>query len=166
MSTTSTDTSYFDPPTDSLTSLCLLGSTPEFLVPAQWSNKQISKYYDFAQGYFSNKQFREAYYILETLTTPPKPKVGDLADEIHAGQSPIATAKPSLRVKVWILYFKLLDAVIGSGPNEGVSDFGPDKWSQITSKAVDSSIWELVLQNGYGGLHANMEAEVVWHLYG
>jgi len=159
MSTTSTDTAYYNPSESNLTS-----SLHSLLEPTQLSKKKISREYDLAQGYFSSKQFREAYDTLEALISPPKPKGGDAEDEASTGKPPIATAKSSLRVKVWVLYFKLLDALIGSGPNEGVVEFGRDKWREITSSVLDSTIWNQVLQDGYGGTLANVEAEVVWDL--
>lgn len=159
MSTTSTDTAYYNP-----AEATLISSLDSVLEPTQWSKKQISKEYDLAQGYFSSKQFREAYDILEALISPPKPKPGDVEDETFADKSPIANAKSSLRVKVWVLYFRLLDALIASEPNEGVAEFGRDKWRQITSKVLDSTIWQQVLQDGYGGILADVEAEVVWDL--
>jgi len=159
MSTTSIDTAYYNPPEVTLTS-----SLDSLREPTQWSKKQISQDYDLAQGYFSSKQFREAYDILEALISPPKPKASDVEDEAFTDKTPIATAKSSLRVKVWVLYFKLLDALIGSGPNEGVAEFGRDKWRQITSRVSESTIWKQVLQDGYGGILANVEAEVVWDL--
>jgi len=159
MSTTSTDTAYYDPSGATLTS-----SLDSLLQPAHSSNKQISKDYDLAQGYFSSKQFREAYDILETLISLPKPKAGDVEDSALAGKSPVTTAKSSLRVKVWVLYLKLLDALIGSGSNERVAEFGRATWREITSRVQDSTIWKQVLQDGYGGILANVEAEVVWKL--
>lgn len=159
MSTTSTDTAYYNPAEATLTSSLdwLPGAT-------QWSKKQISKDYDLAQGYFSSKQFREAYDILEALISTPKPEAGDVEDEASTGKSPIATAKSSLRIKVWTLYFKLVDALIVSGPNECVAEFGRDKWRQITSRVLDSTIWKQVLQDGYGGILANVDAGVVGDL--
>ncbi len=159
MSTTSIDTAYYNPPEATLTS-----SLDSLLEPTPWSKKQISNDYDLAQGYFSSKQFREAYDILEALISPPTPKAGLVEDEAFTDRSPIATAKSSLRVKVWVLYFKLLDAIIGSGPNEGVAEFGRDKWRQITTRVLGSTIWKQVLQGGYGGKLADVEAEVVWDL--
>ena len=163
MSTTSIDTAYFNPLEDSVTSSGLLGSADGSVGPTQLSNKQISRDYDIAQSNFSNKQFQEAHQVLETLISPTSSN-GDTVNEKRAQKAPITAAKSSLRVKTWVLYFKLLDAVIGLGPNEGVEDLALSTQKNLKSKVVDSSIWEQVLQDGYGGTHCNVEAEVVWHL--
>lgn len=160
MSTTSTDTTFLNPPEATFTSS--LDSLPR---SALWSNKQLSKDYDLAQRYFSSKQFGEAYHILEPLISLPKSKARQSDDdEEHSQTSLIAEAKSSLRVKVWVLYFKLLDALIALGRSEGAAEFGRDNWRRFTSKVLDSTIWEQVLGDGYIGCFANVEAEVVWHL--
>lgn len=165
MSTTSIDTAVLNPIESSVASSDLLGSVYGSVAPAHWGNKQISKYYDLAQASFSNRQFQEAYQTLETLISPISSGPYDLIDGRLAKPSPIITAKSSLRVKIWVLYFKLLDAIIGLSPDENVEGIAPKERYQLIFQVKNGTIWDRILQDGYGGVHARVEAEVAWHLY-
>ncbi|KAI4167101.1 MAG: hypothetical protein LQ343_007463 [Gyalolechia ehrenbergii] len=162
MSVTSTDTVIAAPIGRSIQSL---GSSYGTLSPPRQKNSRISKVYKQASASFLTRDFAEAFAFLQTILTPPEHSVDDFkADEPPEQEAPIATANRSLRIKVWSFYLTLLDAIIELGPEEGKAATGSKKWREISSKARDGSIWDEVVQIGYGGIEGNMDADVVANL--
>lgn len=153
MSTTSTDTTRF------------LGSSIETLAPSPNTNSHTSKTYKQARDLFLTRRLPEAYSTIESLVTVPLASGEDQNDDEQHNIAPIAKASRSQRIKVWSLYLTLLNAIHELGPEEGKVQFGSKKWKTMTSRAWDGSIWDEVVQNGYGGLEGSVDADVVINLY-
>lgn len=50
------------------------------------------------------------------------------------------------------------------GPDDGKSAFGSKEWRAIVAKVRDGTVWEDVIQKGYGGSEGNVDADVVINL--
>ncbi|KAL8789023.1 MAG: hypothetical protein Q9195_007043 [Heterodermia aff. obscurata] len=163
MSTTSTDTAIYNPKDDLLSTSRFLGSSIESLSPSRNVTSRTSKTYKQARDLFLTRRLPEAYSAIQSLVNVPA--VSDESPESDDPRvAPIATASRGQRIKVWSLYLTLLNAINELGPQEGEAQFGNKEWSRLTSKASDSSIWSEVVQNGYGGVEGNLDADVVVNL--
>ena len=78
--------------------------------------------------------------------------------------APIARTDKRWRVKLWSFYLTLLNAVAELGPEEGKAVFGKQQWKSLVAKAENGTIWEEVVNTGYGGIEARVDAEVVINL--
>lgn len=164
MSVTSTETTVFDPKGDALSTSRFLGSSIETLSPSRNNNSQISKTYKQARDLFLTRRLPEAYSTIESLVTTPASSDDDAKDENDPELAPIAKASRSQRVKVWSFYLTLLNAIHELGPEEGKAQFGSQEWRRLTTKAWNGSIWDEVVNIGYGGLEGNVDADVVINL--
>ncbi|KAL8832615.1 MAG: hypothetical protein Q9170_004815 [Blastenia crenularia] len=159
MSVTSTDTVIAAPFNNSIQSL---GSS---LSPPRQKNSQISKIYKQASTSFLTRDFAEAFVSLEPAFTSSKLLEGDvLAEGRNEREALVATASSSLRIKIWSLYLTLLNAIIELGPEEGKATVGNKKWREIAANVRDGSIWDEIVQIGYGGVEGNVDADVVSNL--
>lgn len=162
MSVTSTDTVVAAPNKESIR---FLGSSIDSLSPPRQKHSHISNIYKEASALFLTRRLAEAYWNLQPILTLPEP-----SDELPTNEdederaAPIATANRSLRVKVWSLYLTLLDAIIQLGPEQGRQALGSKQWHEITAKARDGTVWDEVVQMGYGGIEGNVDADVVTNL--
>lgn len=163
MSVTSTDTVIAAPLSKSIHSLgSSLGS-----LPLRQKSSRIREVYKQASTCFLQRDFADAYATIVTLLTAPEQLEDDIvAQEETEKLAPIATANRSSRIKVWSLYVTLLNAIIDLGPEEGKTAVGIKQWREIAAKARDGSIWDEVVQIGYGGIEGNVDADVVFNLYG
>ncbi|KAL8719207.1 MAG: hypothetical protein Q9225_003761 [Loekoesia sp. 1 TL-2023] len=162
MSVTSTDTVIAAPLSNTIQSL---GSGFSTLSPPRQKSSQISKIYKQASASFLTRDFAEAFATLEPILTAPIPSEDDVPTEDETErEAPIAAANRSLRVKIWSLYLTLLNAIIELGPEEGKAAVGSKKWREVAAKARDGSIWDEVVQIGYGGIEGNVDADVVSNL--
>lgn len=128
------------------------------------ANSQISKTYKQASTLFLTRRLSESYSTLTPLITAPSTSEEISADEGALKPAPIANASRSTRIKVWSLYLTLLNSIIELGPEVGKIEFGIDVWRDILGKARDGTIWEEVVQVGYGGVEGDVDAEVVSNL--
>ncbi len=163
MSVTSTDTIIVAPAKESIR---FLGSSIDSLSPPRQRNSHISNVYKEASTLFLTRRLAEAHSTFEPLLTVPEPSDdvpgdGEGDDERTA---PIATASRSLRVKVWSLYLTLLNAIIQLGSEEGKQALGSKQWNEINAKARDGTVWDDVVQIGYGGIEGNVDADVITNL--
>ncbi|KAL8925211.1 MAG: hypothetical protein Q9172_002316 [Xanthocarpia lactea] len=162
MSVTSTDTVIAASTRDSIG---FLGSSIDSLSPPRQRNSHISVVYKEASTLFLTRRLAEAYATLDPILARPGPVVDNADDEDDDEPiAPIATASRSLRVKVWSLYLTLLNAIIDLGPEQGKEVLGSQKWHEIATKARDGTIWDEVVQIGYGGTEGNVDADVVTNL--
>ena len=162
MSVTSTDTVIATSTKDSIE---FLGSSINSLSPPRQRNSHISVVYKEASTLFLTRRLAEAYATLVPVLARPTPVVDDADDEDDdEPTAPIATASRSLRVKVWSLYLTLLNAIIDLGPEQGKQVLGSQKWHEIATKVRDGTIWNEVVQIGYGGIEGNVDADVVTNL--
>lgn len=124
---------------------------------------QRSKIYKQASTFYLTCRFLEAWVLLESLTTVPKSLDGS-SQEDTVNVAPIRNASRNTRIKVWSLYLTLLNAIIELGPEDGKLAFGGKEWRAIRAKTEDGTIWEDVVQAGYGGNEGDVDADVVINL--
>lgn len=128
------------------------------------ANSQISKTYKQASTLFLTRRLPESFSTLKPLITVPSPPEDVSSDDSALEPAPIANASRSTRIKVWSLYLTLLNSIIELGPEVGKDEFGGDVWRGMVGKARDGTIWEEVVQVGYGGVEGDVDAEVVSNL--
>lgn len=161
MSETSTETVLAGSFTDSLSQSTSLAFSIGSL-SSQRRNAQISKSYKHASSLFLTRRLTEALSAIEPLINTPS--VDDHATDDESPTAPIVDASRSLRIKVWSLYLTLLNSIIELGPEDGKAAFGSQVWKNIRDRARDGSIWDEVVQVGYGGIEERVDADVVINL--
>ena len=124
------------------------------------ATSRSSKIYKQASALYLTRRFPEALSTLEPLITAPKISDGSS----HEDTAPMRNASRNTRIKTWSLYLTLLNAIIELGPEDGKLTFGDQEWRAIRAKAEDGAIWEEVVQNGYGGIEGDVDADVVVNL--
>ena len=128
---------------------------------------EISRIYNEASALYLTRRLAEALHILSPIVTE-KHTEDDEAEQQQssANEAPlIATASHKLRVKVWCFYLTLLNAIAELGDETGQEVFGKKEWNAITAPTRDGSIWDQVVNIGYGGVEGNVDIEVVNNLY-
>jgi hypothetical protein len=144
--------------------------TSSFSSTQRSPSSTIAKTYRQAANLFLTRRLPEALSTLEPLVSVPPPEDDhDMLDRLANGDSeprlaPIAAAPRGVRLKVWILYVTLLNAVVELGSEEGKHAFGSARWKALVAKARDGTIWEDVVQIGYSGVEGNVDADVVVNL--
>jgi len=154
---TATMPPYLD---EHLSSSGLLSSSVASLSSSRHQASQIAKTYRQAAQLFLTRRLPEALSTIEPVITP------DTSEQNgnHPAVAPIAAASRGTRIKVWGFYLTFLNAVVELGPEEGKHAFGSTKWKQLVHKARDGAVWEEVVQDGYGGIEGNVDADVVINL--
>lgn len=157
---------------DSLNSQYLSNSLSS-LHHSRSTNSLIVRSYKQASQLYLTKRFNEALETIEPIIGPQQTNGygehtnghanGHANGEAH-GPAPIAQSSRTTRTKVWNFYLALLHEIIGLGHEEGRQIFGSAEWKQLASKARDGSIWEEVVQRGYGGSEGEVDADVVNNL--
>lgn len=113
----------------------------------------IAQIYKEASELYLTRRIADSLETLQPLLHP------------RDGSAPIATASRGARIKVWSLYISILNEVVEMGQAEGKTAFGTAaKWKQLASKARDGSIWQDVVDIGYGGAESSVDADVVTNL--
>lgn len=137
----------------------LLGST------TRRENSRITKEaYKQASSLFLTRRLAEALSILQPVILPPLADPADGESEVGPEPAIISNASRNVRIKIWSLYLTLLNAIVELGPEDGKVSFGGKIWKDIVNKVQDGSIWEEVVQVGYGGFEGNVDDEVVINL--
>jgi hypothetical protein len=142
-----------------------LSSSVPSLSSSRSQASQIAKTYRQAANLFLTRRLPEALSTIEPIITP-QPHDEDFGNGDHQSTTlaPIALASRSSRIKVWVFWLTFLSAVVELGPEEGKHAFGTNKWKMLVSKARDGTVWEDIIQYGYGGMEGNVDAEVVVNL--
>ena len=156
-----TSTALVDPTEEALSSSRLLGSSLGSLSLPRKAPSGISKVYKQASDLFLTRRFQEALVTIEPLITAPKPQLETSDDENETKPAPVALASRGTRIKVWSFYLNLLNEIAELGPEDGKAAFGNKEWKSLVAKAQDGSVWEEVVNIGYGGNEANVDADVV-----
>ena len=164
MGSTITDVTLTETAGELLSSSQLLSSSIGSLSSSRHSNSLVSKTCKHASNLFLTRRLPEALSTLEPILTAPRSADRALEDDEPPERAPIASASRSYRIKVWCLYLTLLNAILELGPEEGKSNFGIREWKDMVAKVRDGSIWEEIVQTGYGGIEGNVDAEVVINL--
>lgn len=157
-------TALVDPTEEALSTSQLLGSSLGSISSPRKAKSEISKLYRQAEHLFLTRRFPEALSVIEPLITVPQPQDGTYDDEATADGAPIARASQKSRIKVWSFYLTLLNAVAELGPENGKIEFGGREWRDLVAKARDGTIWDEVVNIGYGGIEGSVDADVVFNL--
>ncbi|KAI4605540.1 hypothetical protein J4E81_006821 [Alternaria sp. BMP 2799] len=136
-----------------------LSSSISSLSTSRQQSSQIAKAYRQAAQLFLTRRLPEALSTIEPIITPPPIDAADVV-----GHAPVATASRGTRVKVWSFYLTFLNAVVELGAEEGKHAFGSTRWKQLVSQCRDGSIWDHVVRDGYAGVEADVDADVVVNL--
>lgn len=120
------------------------------------STPSISKTYKLASELFLTRRLHESYTLITSLTDP--------TSTTEPASLSLASARPSLHAKVWVLYLCLLNAIIDLGSTEGSQTFGGVQYRAIVEQVRDGDVWENVVQRGYDGDLGSAEASVVFNL--
>ena len=154
-------TALVDPTEEALSSSRLLGSSLGSLSSPRKAPSGISKVYKQASDLFLTRRFQEALVTIEPLITAPKPQQETSDDENEIKLAPVALASRGSRIKVWSFYLNLLNEIAELGADELKAAFGNKEWKSLVAKAQDGSVWEEVVNIGYGGNEGNVDADVV-----
>jgi hypothetical protein len=138
-------------------------ASPRILSPRSPS-AQIAKTYRQAVSLFVSRRFPEALSTIEPVITTVETQASDEAPK-QTIPAPIASASRGTRTKIWTFYLTFLHSVIQLGPEEGKHAFGGTRWKSMVARVRDGGIWEDIVQLGYDGVEANLDAEVVISLY-
>lgn len=144
-----------------------LSSSRSSLNASKRSSSEISKTYKHASQLYLTRRLHEAYETILPVIKPPKQANGHVNDEDETpALAPIASATTSQRIKIWSLYAALLNAVVDLGSEAGKQEFGQKLYREIVRIVQTGDVWEQVVQDGYQGREASVDAEVVYNLYG
>lgn len=146
-----------------------LSSSLSSLSSSRSTNSLIVRTYKQATQQYLTKQFKEALETLEPIIAPQgagdDPLDGDnKANGDATGPALIAQSSKGTRTKVWVFYLSLLHAIVELGQEEGKLIFGSTVWRQLAAKVRDGTVWEEVIQRGYGGNEGEVDADVVVNL--
>ena len=150
-----------DPTEEALSSSRLLGSSLGSLSSPRKASSGISKVYKQASELFLTRRFQEALIAIQPLITASKAQQETSDDENETKPAPVALASRGARIKVWSFYLNLLNEIAELGPEDGKAAFGNKEWKSLVAKAQDGSVWEEVVNIGYGGNEGNVDADVV-----
>ncbi|KAK0252271.1 hypothetical protein LTR91_016593 [Friedmanniomyces endolithicus] len=143
-----------------------LSSSLSSLSRSRSTNSLIVRTYKEATQLYLTKRFKEALEVLEPIITA-QPADEDEHTNGDAGlvaAAPVAQSSKGTRTKVWVFYLSLLHAIVDLGPEEGKLVFGSGRWRELAAKARDGTVWEDVVQAGYGGEEGAVDADVVVNL--
>ena len=157
-------TALVEPTEEALSTSRLLGSSIGSISSPRKAKSEISKVCKHTETLFVTRRFPEALLSIEPLITVPTPLDGTHHDEATPDVAPIARASTKLRIKVWSLYLTLLNAVAELGPEIGKTEFGGKEWQKLVAKAQNGTIWDEVVNIGYGGREGAVDADVVYNL--
>ena len=128
----------------------------------------IVRTYKQATNLYLTKRFHEAWETLEPIVSPQRSTTpgedGEEATESAGAAAPVADSSKGTRVKVWVFYLSLLNAIVDLGQEEGKHTLGLAQWRRLAAKARDGTIWDEVVQRGYRGNEGQVDAEVVVNL--
>jgi hypothetical protein len=141
-----------------------LSSSVPSLSASRSQASQIAKTYRQAANLFVTRRLPEALSTIEPIITPQNNALENGDHESSQSLAPIALASRSARIKVWVFWLTFLSAVVELGPEEGKHAFGSNKWKSLVSKARDGTVWQDIVQHGYGGVEGNVDADVVVNL--
>ncbi|ORY05143.1 hypothetical protein BCR34DRAFT_604587 [Clohesyomyces aquaticus] len=150
---------------DAMSTSRMLSSSISSLSASRHQSSQIAKAYRQAAQLFLTRRLPEALSTIEPIIAPPVQEHANGAhDDSVSAQAPIASASRGTRVKVWSFYLTFLNSVVELGAEEGKHAFGSARWKALVSRCRDGSVWEHVVRDGYHGVEADVDAEVVINL--
>ena len=154
-------TALIDPAEEAPTSAHLLGSSFGSLSSPRKVKSEILNTYREASELFVTRRLPEALLTIKPLITVAQPSEDIIHDEGASRNAPIASASRKHRIKVWVFYLTLLNAIAELDPGEAKTAFGSKEWKELVTKAQDGSIWDEVISIGYQGIVGDVDADVV-----
>ncbi|GAB7348705.1 hypothetical protein MBLNU459_g7444t1 [Dothideomycetes sp. NU459] len=152
---------------DSLSSR-YLSSSISSLSSARAQTSWIARTYRQAAQLFLTRRLYEALSTIEPVLFAPLDDPDAISRHAHDDDgrpaAPVAAASKTTRVKVWSFYLTLLNSIIELGAEEGKLVFGSTKWRALAAKARDGTVWDEVVNLGYGGNEGQVDGEVVVNL--
>ena len=137
----------------------------EAIMPSKGTSSVISKAYKQAQNLFLTRRLSESLQALQPIIALQDSDEEPQESSTSTPRPLIASATKGARIKVWNLFLTLLNSILELEPDERKSQFSSTEWRSLALKARDGSIWEEVVQAGYGGVEGDVDAEVVSNLY-
>ena len=126
---------------------------------------EISRIFKQARDLFLQRRLSEAFSTIRPLVTETQSEETlEVGEKKPKKPAPVASANRVSRIKVWSLYITLLNAIAELGPGDGKAMFGSRDWNSLVSKAQNGSIWEEVVNVGYGGVEGNVDSDIVINL--
>ncbi|KAK5174749.1 uncharacterized protein LTR77_001832 [Saxophila tyrrhenica] len=149
-----------------------LSSSLSSLSSSRSNNTLIVRTYKQATQQYLTKQFKGALETLDAIILPQEANGADgwngdsngAANGAESGPAMIAQSSRGTRTKVWVFYLSLLHAIVEMGQEEGKLVFGSATWRQLAAKVRDGTVWDEVVQRGYGGNEGEVDADVVVNL--
>ena len=151
--------------TDDAFSIPNVFASPNGSISSPRKSSELSKAYRSASKFYLTRRFHEALSAIKPLVTVPSGHPNGEEDDAEDQKAPINKADKKWRIKVWSFYLTLLNAIVELGPDEGSATIGRVQWKDILNKAETGSIWDEVVNVGYGGDESLVDAEVVVNLY-
>ena len=142
-----------------------LSSSSSSFNPSKKVSSEISKTYKHASQLFLTRRLAEAYEALQPVIKATVHTNGHRSDEDSTPAALIATASTSQRIKTWSLYATLLDTILELRIEDGKAEFGQKLYREIVRLVQSSEVWDQVVQDGYQGREASVDAEVVYNLW-
>ena len=158
------DTSTVTATEDSLSASSLLSTSLGSISSPRRRHSEFSKVYKQASNFFLTRRFREALSAVRPLLEVPETSEDDGEEFCEVRGAPISKADKKWRIKIWSFYLTLLNTIAELGLEEGRQLFGKQEWRRMVSKAEDGSIWQEVVDVGYGGHESHLDADVVINL--
>ncbi|KAK7712487.1 hypothetical protein SLS64_004871 [Diaporthe eres] len=157
--------------TDGFASQSLRSSISSLGSPAaaRHAASYVSKTYRQSSTLFLTRRLPEALSTITPLitVTPPSPSQqpeGSNGANGTTEPAPVAKASRNTRIKVWTLYIAILNAIVALDPDEGKEALGTQEWRALCAKVRDGDVWEEVVNNGYHGVEADVDSDVVINL--
>jgi hypothetical protein len=150
--------------TESSSNSTYLSSSQSSLNHSKKASSEITKTYKYASQLFLTRRLAEAYDALQPVIKPAEQTNGHHSDTDGPVLALIARASTSQRIKIWSLYATLLDAIVDLGLEQGKHELGQKRYRDIVRLVQSSEVWEHVIQAGYQGREASVDAEVVYNL--
>lgn len=139
----------------------LLSSSLGLLPSPHKAKSEVSRVYKRSSELFLTRRLPEAFSAIEPIIKTPRASGETPEDGDMLRKAPVADASRRDRVKVWVLYLTMLNAIADLGSEDGKVAFGNKVWRDIVVKAQNGTIWEEVVNTGYDGIDGNVDADVV-----
>ena len=157
-------TTVVDPTSETLSASRLLDSSYGSLPLPRKGKSEIQRAYKHASELFLTRRLSEALSTIEPVITVPQAQEENIEHDETPCKAPVAGAQRKVRAKIWVLYLTLLNAIADLGSDVGSKSFGKKAWWDLVAKVQNGTIWDEVVEIGYGGIEGNLDADVVQSL--
>ena len=144
-----------------------LGPLRRFIIEEYSAQPDMSNPFKHASELFLTRRFTEAYEVIDTLVSSPKHESDsyDQHDSDEPPQAPVANLKTDTRrIKIWVLYISILNAIVDLGEHEGAQKLGEARYQEIARQVRSGGVWDKVKRDGYHGELSAVDPEVAFNL--